>query len=91
MQGCETAAVLEILAAAGIETMVSTSDGGGDVGRIGGMYARDAKGGGTALTAARVKLADVESDTLAIVTGACNPREVIDSMADGPFVRNHSG
>ncbi len=71
--------------------MVMTFDGSDDAGQIEGLYAHDATGAETALPATRVRLADVEFDSLAIVTEACNPREVIDSIADGLFERVHSG
>ena len=70
--------------------MVVTFDGSSDAGQIDGVYGHDATGAETALPAARVKLADLGLDSLAIMTEACNPREVIDSLADGLCERVHS-
>lgn len=90
MQGDDTAAVSEILAAAGIAAVIVTFDDSGDASQMEDSYAHDATGAETALPVARVKLANMEFDALAAVTEACNPREVIDSMTDGPFERVHN-
>ena len=55
--------------------MIVTFDGSGDASQMEDSYAHDATGAETALPA---------------VTEACNPREVIDSMTDGPFERVHN-
>ena len=64
------------MAAAGIAAVIMTFEGSGDASQMEDSYAHDATGAETALPA---------------VTEACNPREVIDSMTDGPFERVHNG
>ena len=91
MQGGNKAALFDVLAAAGIGTVVVTFDGTGDAGQIEDVSAYDAVGADTALPDARVALADVDFDTLATVTEACSLREVIDGMADDLLERVHDG
>ncbi len=91
VQGGNKAALFDVLAAAGVGTVVVTFDGSGDAGQIEDVSDYDAAGSDTALPDARVALADVDFDTLATVTEACGLREVIDSMAYDLLERVHDG
>lgn len=84
-------ALFDVLAAAGIGTVVVTFDGSGDAGQIENVSAYDVAGTDTALPEACVALADVDFDTLATVTETCGLREVVDSMAYDLLERVHDG